>query len=78
MSGMEAWYMDESSEDQRLPHRLSPNQPVTREQLQDIGVYYWKVRSGITHTYHVISAETDECRTEPFSNLFYLSFIHCP
>ncbi|XP_048046287.1 acireductone dioxygenase isoform X2 [Chanodichthys erythropterus] len=47
MSGIEAWYMDESSEDQRLPHRLSPNRPVTREQLEQIGVYHWKLNADI-------------------------------
>ncbi|XP_067312319.1 acireductone dioxygenase [Pseudorasbora parva] len=47
MGGMEAWYMDESSEDQRLPHTLSPNQPVTLAQLQQIGVYHWKLNADI-------------------------------
>jgi 1,2-dihydroxy-3-keto-5-methylthiopentene dioxygenase len=31
---IEAWYMDDSSEDQRLEHRLSPNKPVS---LDDLG-----------------------------------------
>ncbi|KAI2654742.1 1,2-dihydroxy-3-keto-5-methylthiopentene dioxygenase [Labeo rohita] len=47
MSGIEAWYMDESSEDQKLPHRLNPNQPVTLQQLEQIGVYYWKLNADI-------------------------------
>lgn len=41
--GVEAWYMDSSDEDQRKPHRQNPNQPVSPEQLQTLGVFYWKV-----------------------------------
>eukprot|EP00243_Klebsormidium_subtile_P008434 TRINITY_DN39_c0_g1_i1.p1 TRINITY_DN39_c0_g1~~TRINITY_DN39_c0_g1_i1.p1 ORF type:complete len:194 (+),score=64.23 TRINITY_DN39_c0_g1_i1:39-620(+) len=37
----EAWYMDESDADQRLPHKLEPNQPVSREQLAELGVLHW-------------------------------------
>ncbi|XP_016111955.1 acireductone dioxygenase [Sinocyclocheilus grahami] len=47
MSGIEAWYEDESSEDQKLPHRLKPNQPVTLRQLEQIGVDYWKLNADI-------------------------------
>lgn len=35
--------MDDSSEDQRLPHRLEPNQPVSLEALLELGVSYWKL-----------------------------------
>ncbi|XP_059376881.1 acireductone dioxygenase [Carassius carassius] len=45
MGNLEAWYMDESSEEQKLPHRLKPNQPVTLTQLEQIGVYYWKLNA---------------------------------
>jgi hypothetical protein len=31
---LEAWYMDDSSEDQRLPHRLNANVPVSAEALK--------------------------------------------
>lgn len=41
--GIEAWYMDSSEEDQRKPHRLNPNQPVSLDELQVLGVFYWKV-----------------------------------
>uniref|UniRef100_A0A8C5QIH6 Acireductone dioxygenase n=1 Tax=Leptobrachium leishanense TaxID=445787 RepID=A0A8C5QIH6_9ANUR len=34
-----AWYMDDSCEDQRKPHRLQPEQPVTLEQLRALGVH---------------------------------------
>jgi 1,2-dihydroxy-3-keto-5-methylthiopentene dioxygenase len=42
-SNLEAWVMDDSTEDQRLPHRRSPNQPVPLEKLRDLGVLYWKL-----------------------------------
>eukprot|EP00064_Thunnus_orientalis_P009094 superscaffoldBa00001135_g9117 len=42
MSGIEAWYIDSSDEDQRKPHRLNPNQPVSLEELKKIGVLHWK------------------------------------
>lgn len=41
--GIEAWYMDSSTEDQRKPHRLVPNQPVSLEDLKELGVFHWKV-----------------------------------
>ncbi|KTF95070.1 hypothetical protein cypCar_00014309 [Cyprinus carpio] len=47
MSELEAWYMDESREDQKLPHRLEPNQRVTPRQLEQIGVYHWKLNADI-------------------------------
>ncbi|BBN13202.1 1,2-dihydroxy-3-keto-5-methylthiopentene dioxygenase [Marchantia polymorpha subsp. ruderalis] len=40
-SGVEAWYMDDSTEDQRLPHRLVPNKPVSARDLADLGVLQW-------------------------------------
>ncbi|XP_060090420.1 acireductone dioxygenase [Heteronotia binoei] len=40
---VEAWYMDESPEDQRKPHRQEPNQPASLEQLRQLGVFYWKL-----------------------------------
>lgn len=47
---MDAWYMDNSDEDQRLPHKLDPNQPVSLEELQKIGVFYWRVGSKLVKT----------------------------
>lgn len=44
---LEAWYMDDSDEDQRKPHRLNPNQPVSLDQLKKLGVFYWKVNTHI-------------------------------
>uniref|UniRef100_A0A0D6R4G9 Acireductone dioxygenase n=1 Tax=Araucaria cunninghamii TaxID=56994 RepID=A0A0D6R4G9_ARACU len=38
---MEAWYMNETDEDQRLPHHCEPEQYVSLEKLAEIGVLYW-------------------------------------
>nr|ABK21202.1 unknown [Picea sitchensis]ABK22427.1 unknown [Picea sitchensis] len=40
---MEAWYMDDSAEDQRLPHHRNPPQYLSLEKLADLGVLYWKL-----------------------------------
>eukprot|EP01018_Ginkgo_biloba_P029379 Gb_08131 [translate_table: standard] len=40
---MEAWYMDDSAEDQRLPHHTNSPQYVSLEKLADLGVLYWKL-----------------------------------
>lgn len=41
---VQAWYMDESTADPRMPHRTQPDRPVSLEQLRTLGVLYWKVR----------------------------------
>lgn len=41
---VQAWYMDESTADPRMPHRAQPDRPVGLEQLRTLGVLYWKVR----------------------------------
>lgn len=39
-----AWYMDDSDEDQRKPHHLSPPHYISLEELkQKSGVLYWQV-----------------------------------
>uniref|UniRef100_T1DCC9 Acireductone dioxygenase n=1 Tax=Crotalus horridus TaxID=35024 RepID=T1DCC9_CROHD len=40
---VEAWYMDDSREDPRKPHRPEPERPVSLEQLSRLGVFYWKL-----------------------------------
>ncbi|KAF6101894.1 acireductone dioxygenase 1 [Phyllostomus discolor] len=40
---VQAWYMDDSTEDPRLPHRAEPARPVGLEQLRRLGVLYWKL-----------------------------------
>lgn len=42
-SRIAAWFMDDSDEDQRLPHKKSPNKPVDLEKLRDLGVLYWRL-----------------------------------
>ncbi|CAD5173641.1 unnamed protein product [Musa acuminata subsp. malaccensis] len=37
----EAWLIDESDEDQRLPHHRNPKEFVSLSKLQEIGVLYW-------------------------------------
>ncbi|XP_045700245.1 1,2-dihydroxy-3-keto-5-methylthiopentene dioxygenase [Phyllostomus hastatus] len=40
---VQAWYMDDSTDDPRLPHRAEPARPVGLEQLRRLGVLYWKL-----------------------------------
>ncbi|KAF5917271.1 hypothetical protein HPG69_008343 [Diceros bicornis minor] len=35
---VQAWYMDESADDQRRPHRAQPDRPVDLEQLRRLGL----------------------------------------
>ncbi|XP_061552669.1 acireductone dioxygenase [Phycodurus eques] len=47
---MEAWYMDNSDEDQRKSHKLEPNRPVSLEELKHLGVLHWKLNADIYET----------------------------
>ncbi|XP_059446678.1 acireductone dioxygenase 1-like [Corylus avellana] len=38
---IEAWFMDESEEDPRLPHHRNPKEFVSLDHLADLGVLYW-------------------------------------
>ncbi|KAL0622028.1 1,2-dihydroxy-3-keto-5-methylthiopentene dioxygenase [Plecturocebus cupreus] len=40
---VQAWYMDDAPGDPRQPHRRNPDRPVGLEQLQRLGVLYWKL-----------------------------------
>ncbi|RYR71170.1 hypothetical protein Ahy_A02g005467 isoform A [Arachis hypogaea] len=40
---LQAWYMDDSEEDQRLPHHKEPKQFVSLEQLAELGVLSWRL-----------------------------------
>eukprot|EP00798_Chlamydomonas_sp_ICE-L_P022316 gene22316-29389_t len=40
---IQAWYMDDSTDDQRLPHKLEPDQPAPLDVLKKLGVLYWRV-----------------------------------
>ncbi|KAK1296586.1 1,2-dihydroxy-3-keto-5-methylthiopentene dioxygenase 2 [Acorus calamus] len=43
---IEAWYMDDSDEDQRLPHHLEPKQFVSLKELEELGVLSWRLNGG--------------------------------
>lgn len=38
---VQAWYMDDSVDDQRLSHQLDPPQFVSLDTLKELGVLYW-------------------------------------
>ncbi|CAI8604615.1 unnamed protein product [Vicia faba] len=40
---IQAWLMDDSNEDPRLPHLGNPNQFVSLDELAELGVLYWKL-----------------------------------
>ncbi|PHU13841.1 1,2-dihydroxy-3-keto-5-methylthiopentene dioxygenase 2 [Capsicum chinense] len=40
---IQAWYMDDSDEDQRLPHHREPKEFVSLEKLAELGVMSWKL-----------------------------------
>ncbi|THG15311.1 hypothetical protein TEA_008779 [Camellia sinensis var. sinensis] len=40
---IQAWYMDDSDEDQRLPHHREPKEFVSLEQLAELGVLSWRL-----------------------------------
>ncbi|CAB1335027.1 unnamed protein product [Coregonus sp. 'balchen'] len=49
MASIEAWFMDDSDKDQRMLHKLNPNEPVSLEELEKLGVFYWKTRRNIVN-----------------------------
>ncbi|XP_016892904.1 acireductone dioxygenase [Cynoglossus semilaevis] len=44
---IDAWYINSSDEDQRKPHRLEPNKPVSLDELEKLGVFYRKLDADI-------------------------------
>ncbi|XP_051129189.1 acireductone dioxygenase 3-like isoform X1 [Andrographis paniculata] len=40
---IQAWYMDNSDMDQRLPHHRTPNEFVPLEKLKELGVLTWRL-----------------------------------
>lgn len=67
---VQAWYYDETEEDQRTPHRKTPNQPVSLQRLRDLGILYWRVEGGIEST------KLARVRAERRYNNFDLVEIH--
>uniref|UniRef100_A0A803KW86 Acireductone dioxygenase n=1 Tax=Chenopodium quinoa TaxID=63459 RepID=A0A803KW86_CHEQI len=54
---IQAWYMDDSDEDQRLPHHKEPKQFVSLKHLDDLGVLSWRLDAD--------NYETDFCEVCP-------------
>ncbi|XP_034965801.1 acireductone dioxygenase [Zootoca vivipara] len=69
---VEAWYMDESAEDQRLAHRREPNEPVSLTLLEQLGVFYWKLDADNYETDPVLA----EIRKERNYNWMDIITIH--
>ncbi|KAM0006113.1 putative oxidoreductase [Helianthus debilis subsp. tardiflorus] len=40
---IQAWYMDDSNEDQRLPHHKDPKEFVSLDKLAELGVLSWRL-----------------------------------
>ncbi|KAL9240844.1 hypothetical protein vseg_015020 [Gypsophila vaccaria] len=40
---IQAWYMDDSNDDQRLPHHKEPKEFISLEQLDELGVTSWRL-----------------------------------
>ncbi|CAN4091261.1 unnamed protein product [Withania somnifera] len=40
---IQAWYMDDSDEDQRLPHHREPKEFVSLDKLAELGVLSWRL-----------------------------------
>ena len=40
---IEAWRMDGSEGDQRLPHKKAQNEEVSLKELESLGVHYWNI-----------------------------------
>ncbi|KAG6766152.1 hypothetical protein POTOM_030219 [Populus tomentosa] len=57
---IQAWYMDDSDEDQRLPHHREPKEFVSLDQLAELGVLSWKLDADN----HETDAELKKIREE--------------
>lgn len=44
---LDAWYMDNSDEDQRLPHHREPKEFVSLERLSELGVVSWRLNADV-------------------------------
>eukprot|EP00249_Psilotum_nudum_P005960 c19356_g1_i1 orf=75-752(-) len=43
VTGLEAWLYNPNNDDQRLPHKYTPNRPISEEHLKKLGVLHWKI-----------------------------------
>jgi 1,2-dihydroxy-3-keto-5-methylthiopentene dioxygenase len=46
---IQAWYMDDSDEDQRLPHHPEPKELIPLDKLKELGVVSWRLKGGDNH-----------------------------
>ncbi|GMH36838.1 hypothetical protein BSKO_04711 [Bryopsis sp. KO-2023] len=58
-STLEAWYMDDSETDQRLPHKQDPNQACPISRLRELGVLSWKLDADAYETDDKLQAIRD-------------------
>ncbi|RLN39112.1 heat stress transcription factor A-2d-like [Panicum miliaceum] len=42
---IQAWYMDDSEEDQRLPHRREPKEFISLDKLSELGILSWRLNA---------------------------------
>ncbi|CAI5983360.1 unnamed protein product, partial [Closterium sp. NIES-64] len=73
----EAWYMDDKTDDQRLPHRLDPNQPCSLETLSELGILYWKLDADIWKSDPPLPRLSLFSHPSPVSRLSHVSRV-CP
>ncbi|KAH7388243.1 hypothetical protein KP509_16G065600 [Ceratopteris richardii] len=89
---MEAWYMDDSALDQRLPHHLVPRQNVSHQKLAELGVLHWvldadnyehdeelkRIRKDRGYSYHdIVDVAPDRLPNyEQKLKVFYEEHIH--
>ncbi|CAD6343412.1 unnamed protein product [Miscanthus lutarioriparius] len=43
---IQAWYMDDSEEDQRLPHHREPKEFIPLDKLSELGILSWRLNAG--------------------------------
>ncbi|KAL6983488.1 homogentisate 1,2-dioxygenase [Sarracenia purpurea var. burkii] len=69
---IQAWYMDDSDEDQRLPHHRNPEEYVSLDQLAELGVLSWRLEADNYETDDKLK-EIREARR--YSYMFYSLFF---
>ncbi|XP_043926347.1 1,2-dihydroxy-3-keto-5-methylthiopentene dioxygenase [Protopterus annectens] len=69
---VEAWYMDSLDDDQRKPHRMEPNQSVSLQELEKLGVYHLKLNADI----YEADPELKKIRTERNYTFMDIITIH--
>ncbi|KAK9101080.1 hypothetical protein Scep_024510 [Stephania cephalantha] len=57
---IQAWYMDDSNEDQRLPHHRDPKEFVSLDRLDELGVLSWRLDADKYETDEVLKKIREE------------------